>query len=236
MSTHPPRIRLTESWKSRLINEFHQPYMQNLRKFLVQEIKAQKKIYPSPDLYFHALNLVPFEKVKVVILGQDPYHGPGQAHGLCFSVPQNFPCPPSLKNIFKELCSDLKLKALPSHGCLLSWTKEGVLLLNTTLTVQAGRAGSHQNQGWETFTDRIIELLNREQKFLVFCLWGRAARTKEAMICSQKHLVLKAAHPSPFSADKGFFGCSHFSKTNTYLKTKNKKPINWQIPDRQINP
>ena len=230
MLPHPTasQIRLSESWKTRLLPEFQKSYMQSLKNFLLQEIKAQKKIFPPPSLYFQALNLLPFEKVKVVILGQDPYHGPGQAHGLCFSVPQKLALPPSLKNIFTELHSDLKLKA-PSHGCLLSWARQGVLLLNATLTVQAGKPGSHQNQGWESFTDRIIGLLNQELKALVFMLWGRYAQQKGARIDTSKHLVLKAAHPSPFSADKGFFGCAHFSKANTYLKTKGKSPINWQL-------
>lgn len=225
-SSSSSRVHLSESWKSRLLSEFQQPYMQNLRKFLVQEIQAKKKIYPSPSLYFHALNLVPFEKVKVVILGQDPYHGPGQAHGLCFSVLKGCPIPPSLVNIYKELKSDLGIPPAP-HGHLKSWAEQGVFLLNTVLTVESGKAGSHKGQGWEEFTNRIIQLLNEERQGLVFLLWGRFASEKAAFVDPSRHCVLKAPHPSPFSADRGFFACRHFSKSNEFLKSRGTKPINW---------
>ena len=223
-------IRLSDSWKRYLLPEFQQPYMQDLKKFLVQEIKSHKCIYPRPDEYFSAFSAVSFEEVKVVILGQDPYHGRGQAHGLCFSVKPRVAIPPSLVNIFKELKSDMGISQ-PSHGCLTSWAKQGVLLLNATLTVEAGKAGSHQNKGWETFTDRVIELLNRHRTHLVFILWGSYAQKKGAFINEEKHLVLKAPHPSPFSADRGFFGCAHFSKTNAFLKKHGKIEIDWSISD-----
>lgn len=226
-------IRLSESWKSHLLPEFHQNYMQELRAFLVQEIKSKKNIYPRPEEYFLAFNAVAFEQVKVVILGQDPYHGPRQAHGLCFSVRSSVSIPPSLKNIFKELQSDINIPR-PKHGCLTSWAKQGVLLLNATLTVEAGKAGSHQNRGWEVFTDRVIYLLNEHREHLVFMLWGSYAQRKGAFIDTKKHLVLKAPHPSPFSADRGFFGCAHFSKTNSYLKAHGKEGIDWSIPDEPV--
>ena len=223
------KIRLAESWKSRLLPEFHKPYMQELKSFLVQEIQLNKCIYPRPEEYFSAFSASPFEDVKVVILGQDPYHGPNQAHGLCFSVRPSAPMPPSLINIFKELKSDLGI-ALPQHGCLASWAKQGILLLNATLTVEAGRAGSHQNKGWELFTDKAIHLLNKEKQNLVFLLWGSFAQKKAGFVDENRHLVLKAPHPSPFSADRGFFGCAHFSKTNAYLKAHGKTEIDWQVP------
>lgn len=224
------QIRLSESWKSRLLSEFQQPYMMELKDFLVQEIKSKKCIYPRPNEYFSAFDIIPFEEVKVVILGQDPYHGPRQAHGLCFSVRPSVSVPPSLVNIFKELQSDIGISK-PKHGCLTTWATQGVLLLNATLTVEAGKAGSHQNKGWEIFTDRVVSLLNEERKHLVFMLWGSYAQRKGAFISEEKHLVLKAPHPSPFSADRGFFGCAHFSKANTYLKAHGKKEIDWSLPD-----
>ena len=223
------QVRLSESWKSRLLPEFQQPYMQELKSFLKREMKSQKLIYPHPEVYFYALDSLPFEKVKVVILGQDPYHGHGQAHGLCFSVPPSITPPPSLLNIFKELRADIGISP-PKHGCLTAWAKQGVLLLNATLTVQAGRAGSHQNKGWEILTDRIIHLLNEERKNLVFMLWGSFAQKKAHFVDSQRHLVLKAPHPSPFSADRGFFGCKHFSKANAYLKEHGQTEVDWNVP------
>ena len=223
-------VRLSTSWKNRLGLEFQQPYMRELKDFLVQEIRAKKHIYPRPKEYFAAFSAVDFEEVKVVILGQDPYHGQDQAHGLCFSVRPPIVPPPSLVNIFKELQQDLNIPP-PRHGCLNGWASQGVLLLNATLTVEAGKAGSHQNKGWEIFTDRVIHLLNTEREHLVFMLWGAFAQRKGAFIDTQKHLVLKAPHPSPFSADRGFFGCSHFSKANTYLKSHGKKEINWRLSD-----
>jgi len=219
-------IQLEESWKSRLLPEFEKDYMKKLKLFLEEERAKQKKIYPKGSEYFLALNLTPFDKVKAVILGQDPYHGAGQAHGLCFSVRPQTTIPPSLLNIYKELKEDLAVP-IASHGFLKSWAKQGVLLLNNTLTVEAGRAGSHKDRGWETFTDKIIHLLNDKKENLVFILWGRFAGEKGAIVDPSKHCVLKASHPSPFSADRGFFGCRHFSKTNDYLKSKGIKEINW---------
>ena len=223
-------VRLSTSWKNRLGLEFQQPYMRELKHFLVQEIRAKKHIYPRPKEYFAAFSAVDFEEVKVVILGQDPYHGQDQAHGLCFSVRSSIAPPPSLVNIFKELQQDLNIPP-PRHGCLNGWASQGVLLLNATLTVEAGKAGSHQNKGWEIFTDKVIHLLNTEREHLVFMLWGAFAQRKGAFIDTQKHLVLKAPHPSPFSADRGFFGCAHFSKANTYLKAHGKEEINWRLSD-----
>ena len=232
MVTETNKVCLPESWKHHLLPEFQKPYMQVLKDFLIQEIRSNKCIYPRPNEYFSAFSALSFEEVKVVILGQDPYHGRDQAHGLCFSVRPHVSVPPSLVNIFKELRSDVGISQ-PQHGCLTSWAKQGVLLLNATLTVEAGKAGSHQNRGWETFTDRVIELLNQNRKRLVFILWGSYAQKKGAFINEKEHLVLKAPHPSPFSADRGFFGCAHFSKTNAYLKAHGKTEINWSIPDRE---
>ena len=218
--------QLESSWKKYLLSEFEKPYLQELKKFLKEEIDKGRVIYPTGPNFFQALNTTPFDKIKALILGQDPYHGRGQAHGLSFSVPKGIPIPPSLENIFKELCLDLNVPP-SSHGFLKAWAKEGVLLLNATLTVQAGRAGSHRGQGWEEFTDKIIELLNQKRKHLVFMLWGSPARQKGAYIDRDRHLVLEAPHPSPFSAHRGFFGCRHFSKTNQYLKENGIKPIDW---------
>lgn len=220
------KIRLPDNWKNHLITEFSQPYMLQLKSFLLSEIKAGKIIFPKPTEYFNAFYMTSFSKVKVIILGQDPYHGPGQAHGLCFSVPPKISLPPSLRNIFIELEKDIGKRA-PVSGCLESWARQGVLLLNSTLTVQAGRAGSHQNKGWEMFTDRVIHLLNKEKQQLVFMLWGAYAQRKGAFIDTNRHLVLTAAHPSPFSASNGFFGCRHFSKANQYLKIHGKAMIDW---------
>lgn len=216
-----------ESWKEVLIDEFNKPYFADLKKFLVEE-KARYMVYPPGNLIFNAFNQTPFDQVKVVLLGQDPYHGKGQAHGLCFSVPQGIAAPPSLVNIFKEIQTDIGLP-VPYHGNLEAWAKQGVLLLNATLTVRANQALSHQNKGWETFTDRVIQVLSERKKGLVFLLWGRNAKAKEAFIDTSKHFILKAAHPSPFSADSGFFGCRHFSKTNEILQKQSITPIDWRV-------
>ncbi len=229
MSEIQDRVQLRPSWKSRIGKEFEQDYMQQLRQFLVQEKRAGKTIYPDGDKIFNAMNMVSFEDVKVVILGQDPYHGPGQAHGLCFSVLPGVTPPPSLKNIFKEIHNDLDIPS-GSHGCLNSWAEQGVLLLNSVLTVERNKAASHQGKGWERFTDAIIETLNREHSGLVFLLWGSYAQKKGAIIDKQKHLVLQSPHPSPLSASRGFFGNHHFSKTNDYLQNQSKTAINWELP------
>jgi uracil-DNA glycosylase len=221
-------IRLEASWKQRLLAEFNKDYMRNLKQFVKSQIAAKKLIYPRAAEFFAALDATPFESVKVVILGQDPYHGPGQAHGLCFSVRQGVDIPPSLQNIFKELRNDVGFVP-PQHGCLTKWSEQGVLLLNATLSVEAGKAGSHQGRGWEQFTDRVIELLNAEREHLVFMLWGSFAQKKGAQIDSRRHLVLKAPHPSPLSAHRGFLGCHHFSKANEYLAKHGERPIDWQI-------
>jgi len=223
------QIKLEDSWKKRLLPEFSQPYMLNLKSFLLAELAAGKTIYPQGPQMFAALNLIPFEQVKVVILGQDPYHGPNQAHGLCFSVRPGTAIPPSLLNIYKELKEDVGF-VIPEHGFLQSWAEQGVLLLNAILSVRAGMAGSHQGKGWEQFTDRIVHLLNEEAEHLVFLLWGSYAQKKGAFIDRRKHLVLKAPHPSPLSAHRGFFGCRHFSQANHFLQKHGKAPIDWQLP------
>jgi uracil-DNA glycosylase len=213
-------------WDHLLAEEFQKEYYRKLREFLVEEYRT-KVIYPSMYDIFKALILTDYEDVKVVILGQDPYHGPGQAHGLCFSVPEGISLPPSLQNIYKEIENDLQIKMNPS-GDLTCWAKEGVLLLNTVLTVRANQANSHRGKGWELFTDKIIELLNAREKPIVFILWGNNAKAKIEKIDNPHHLVLTAPHPSPLSAYYGFFGCRHFSKTNNFLKSRNIPPINWQ--------
>lgn len=213
-------------WDHLLAEEFQKEYYRKLREFLVEEYRT-KVIYPSMYDIFKALILTDYEDVKVVILGQDPYHGPGQAHGLCFSVPEGISLPPSLQNIYKEIENDLQIKMNPS-GDLTCWAKEGVLLLNTVLTVRANQANSHHGKGWELFTDKIIELLNAREKPIVFILWGNNAKAKIEKIDNPHHLVLTAPHPSPLSAYYGFFGCRHFSKTNNFLKSRNIPPINWQ--------
>lgn len=218
-------VRLEASWKEQLKEEFEKPYFKQLAEFVRAEY-AGKTVYPPPACIFQALDLVPFDKVRVVILGQDPYHGPGQAHGLCFSVPEGVPMPPSLQNIFKEIRQDLGLP-IPKSGNLKHWADQGVLLLNATLTVQAGAAGSHQKKGWEEFTDAVIKKLSEGREGLVFLLWGSYAQKKGEHIDRAKHLVLAAPHPSPLSAHNGFFGCRHFSKTNDYLAAKGEKPIAW---------
>jgi uracil-DNA glycosylase len=222
------QIKLHESWKSRLMAEFSKPYMQKLRAFLNEEYQNRKIIYPAKSEYFAALDITPFENVKVVILGQDPYHGLGQAHGLSFSVRHGVARPPSLQNIFKEMESDLGIKQPPT-GFLKPWAEQGVLLLNATLTVEQGRAGSHQGKGWEEFTDKIIHVLNDEREHVVFMLWGSYAQKKGAFINREKHLVLESPHPSPLSAHKGFLGCRHFSKANAYLVETGQIPIEWQL-------
>ena len=223
-------IQLDGSWLDHLATEFQQDYMVALKEFLKSEKNQDKVIYPSGKDMFNALNATEFDNVKVVILGQDPYHGPGQAHGLCFSVQPGVSVPPSLQNIYKELHSDLGL-AIPKHGCLQAWAEQGVLLLNATLSVEAGKAGSHQNKGWETFTDKIITALNEHRQHLVFLLWGSYAQKKGRIIDRDKHLVLSSSHPSPLSAYRGFMGCKHFSQTNDYLKSHKIEPINWQVAD-----
>lgn len=209
-----------------LKDEFDKPYMLALKDFLLKEKQSGAIIYPPSSQIFAALDATPFDKVKVVIIGQDPYHGHGQAHGLCFSVNKGVDVPPSLRNIYKELLSDIGIR-MPDHGYLMQWAEQGVLLLNATLTVRANTAGSHQNKGWETFTDTIISKLNERRDNLVFLLWGNYARSKKSLIT--RHLVLEAAHPSPLSAHNGFFNCKHFSKTNAFLVEKGMEPIDWQI-------
>ena len=217
--------QIEESWKKVLIEEFNKPYFYALKEFLVEE-KKQYTVYPEGKNIFNAFAYTPFSKVKVVIIGQDPYHGPGQAHGLSFSVPEGIAKPPSLQDIFKELQTDVG-KEIPESGNLESWARQGVMLLNATLTVRANQPGSHQKHGWETFTDTVIKTLSAEKNGLVFLLWGRFAHDKEQLIDSTKHFVLKAAHPSPFSAYHGFFGCKHFSQTNEILQAQGETPIVW---------
>ena len=223
-----PEVKLESSWKSYLGGEFAAEYMQNLSKFLRAEKAAGQKIYPPGREIFHAFSLTPFDAVKVVILGQDPYHGPGQAHGLSFSVPPGINKPPSLINIFKELQSDLGIQP-PLNGNLENWAKAGVLLLNSCLTVADGQAASHTGKGWERFTDRVIDILNMHKRHLVFMLWGRKAQEKGAKIDRGRHLVLASAHPSPLAAHNGFFGSAPFSKANAYLCQHGITPINWNI-------
>lgn len=218
-------VKIAPSWKERLQAEFEKPYFRQLVEFVKSEYRTQK-VYPPGKLIFNAFDKCPFEEVKVVILGQDPYHGEGQANGLCFSVADHIPMPPSLINIFKEIEADLG-KPMPPTGNLERWAKQGVLLLNATLTVRAGSPGSHQGKGWETFTDAVIRLLAEEKEGLVFMLWGKYAQEKGQFIDKTRHLVLTAAHPSPFSANKGWFGCRHFSKANEYLRSRGLEPIDW---------
>jgi len=220
-------IQLEAGWLAHLQEEFDQPYMQSLRAFLRTEKDSGKIIYPKGNEFFAALNSTPIEAVKVVILGQDPYHGPGQAHGLCFSVQEGVAPPPSLVNIFKEISSDLNIPNNFPHGCLSNWAQQGVLLLNSVLSVEQNQAASHQGKGWETFTDKIIEVLSREREGCVFLLWGSYAQKKGSVIDSNRHLVLKAPHPSPLSSYRGFFGCKHFSACNEYLQNHGKTPIDW---------
>jgi uracil-DNA glycosylase len=218
-------IKIETSWKEKLKDEFNKPYFSELTEFAKNEYSTHT-IYPPGKQIFNAFEKCPFDNVKIVILGQDPYHGPGQAHGLCFSVQEDIAFPPSLKNIFKEINNDLGIP-IPSSGNLEKWAQQGVFLLNATLTVRAANAGSHQNKGWETFTDAVIHKLAEEKEDLVFILWGAYAQKKGAFIDPNKHLVLKSVHPSPLSAHRGFFGTKHFSKANNYLTEHNKEPIKW---------
>lgn len=216
-------------WQAQLAGEFEQAYMQQLKAFLQQQKQAHKVIFPHSTNWFHALETTPLSKVKIVILGQDPYHQPGQAHGLCFSVQPGVKIPPSLNNIYKELKSDLGIDPV-SHGYLESWAQQGVLLLNAVLTVEQNQANAHQGKGWEQFTDKIIATVNEQAQSVVFMLWGSYAQKKGAMIDPDKHLILKAPHPSPLSAHRGFLGCKHFSQANQYLQKHGQTPIDWQLP------
>jgi uracil-DNA glycosylase len=223
-----PTINIEKSWQLRLEPEFKKEYMVKLQWFLQQEIESGKTIFPNGDQFFAAFDFTPFENVKVVILGQDPYHGPNQAHGLCFSVQEGVNFPPSLQNIFKELKSDLGVQT-PQSGCLDAWAKQGVLLLNSVLTVEQNKAASHSKKGWELFTDAVIHSLNAERENLVFVLWGTYAQKKGAFIDRNKHLVIESPHPSPLSSYRGFFGSKPFSKINTYLKSHGKDSIDWHL-------
>ncbi|MCJ8160633.1 uracil-DNA glycosylase [Acinetobacter zhairhuonensis] len=223
------KVQLDASWKYGLSDFLLSPQMDELRDFLVSEKQAQKEIYPPSSLIFNAFNTTPLEQVKVVILGQDPYHGPNQAHGLSFSVQKGIALPPSLRNIFHELHADVGVE-IPRHGDLTHWAEQGVLLLNSVLTVEAGQPTSHQKRGWENFTDHVIDVLNEQREHIVFILWGAYAQRKGQRIDPNKHLILKAAHPSPLAANRGgFFGCKVFSKTNNYLKHNGIEPIDWQL-------
>ncbi len=221
-------IKLHPDWLAHLQDEFNQSYMQQLSQFLRDEKAQGKIIYPDGDNIFNALNTTPLQAAKVVILGQDPYHGPGQAHGLSFSVPQGQAIPPSLRNIYKEIHSDLGITPA-QHGHLIDWAKQGVLLLNSVLTVQQSQAASHQGKGWEQFTDKVISVLNQQRSGLVFMLWGSYAQKKGQVIDRNRHLVLTAPHPSPLSAHRGFLGCRHFSQANAYLQEQQQQTIDWSI-------
>ncbi|MCB2428108.1 uracil-DNA glycosylase [Methylophaga pinxianii] len=222
-------LQKAPEWQAVLGKEFEQPYMQQLKQFLQQQKSQQKVIYPHSANWFHALETTPLSQVKVVILGQDPYHQPEQAHGLCFSVKPGVSIPPSLINIYKELNNDLGIAPV-KHGYLESWAKQGVLLLNAVLTVEHGQANAHQGKGWEQFTDKVISLVNQQREHVVFMLWGSYAQKKGAAIDNDRHLVLKAPHPSPLSAHRGFLGCKHFSQANKYLQQHGQTPIDWQLP------
>ncbi|GAB3510394.1 uracil-DNA glycosylase [Pseudoxanthomonas daejeonensis] len=229
--TGADRVRLEPSWKARLGDWLSRPEMQALSDFLRERKAAGARVYPPGPQIFAAFDATPFDAVKVVILGQDPYHGPGQAHGLCFSVLPGVPVPPSLVNIFKEIEQELGIPR-PDHGCLLPWARQGVLLLNAVLTVEDGRAGAHQGKGWEGFTDHAIEALASEREGLVFMLWGSYAQAKGKVIDPRRHRVLKAPHPSPLSAHRGFLGCGHFAAANEYLARRGQAPIDWSLPRR----
>jgi uracil-DNA glycosylase len=222
-------VKISSEWKKSLENEFKEAYFHDLAEFLKTEKSSKQVVYPPGPLIFNAFNLTDLDQVKVVIIGQDPYHGPNQAHGLSFSVQKGIPAPPSLMNIYKEIQNDLGITNLKTKGDLTYWAKQGVLLLNATLTVRANQPNSHAGIGWQRFTDKVIQVLNEQCEHLVFMLWGNFAKEKGMHIDNKKHLILKAAHPSPFSADKGFFGCKHFSKTNEYLIKFGKSPIDWMI-------
>lgn len=222
-------VKIESSWGAVLKNEFTKPYFQQIVIFLKTEKAAGKTIYPPGPLIFNAFNQTPFTKLKVVILGQDPYHGPGQAHGLSFSVPNGIKPPPSLVNIFKEIQTDIGVAMPLQYGNLTRWAEQGVLLLNAALTVRAGEPFSHAKFGWAVFTDAVIQKISDEKEGVVFLLWGKFAQEKQILIDETKHFVLKAAHPSPFSADKGFFGCKHFSKTNDILVKQGQAPIDWKL-------
>ncbi|MEK7070136.1 MAG: uracil-DNA glycosylase [Patescibacteria group bacterium] len=228
-TTSFPYPQLEKGWKKALAEEFGAEYMKELKKKLEKEMKAGIVVYPPVKQIFNAFNLTPFDKVKVVVLGQDPYHGKGQAHGLSFSVPKGIKPPPSLVNIFKEIESDLNVKISKTNGNLEDWAKQGVLLLNSVLTVRANSPASHRNFGWEKLTDTVIKTLSDKKEQLVFLLWGKFAQKKESLIDASKHFILKAPHPSPFSANSGFFGCKHFSKTNEYLIKTSQTPIKWTV-------
>jgi len=225
-------FELEASWREILREELHKPYIAHLAAFVERERRSGVPIYPPKELVFNALYQTPYPNVKVLLVGQDPYHGPGQAHGLCFSVPRGIPLPPSLKNIYKELQQDLGIP-IPKHGCLLSWTRQGVMLLNAILTVRHKEPMSHQGKGWEQFTDAIVAALAERKEPVIFVLWGRAAQDKVIRIpqlkANPQHTILKAAHPSPFSAHNGFLGCRHFSKINHILTRQGKKPIDWSL-------
>jgi len=223
-------VQLDASWLKHLESEFNLDYMQDLRNFLKQEKRLGKQVYPPSDLIFNAMNTTPFDQVKVVILGQDPYHGPGQAHGLCFSVLPGVKVPPSLVNIYKEIKADLGIETA-QHGYLQSWAEQGVLLLNAVLTVEKAMAASHQGKGWERFTDRIVSELNEKREHLVFLLWGSYAQKKGQFIDRDRHLVLQSTHPSPLSAYRGFLGCRHFSQTNAYLQKTGQQAVDWALPE-----
>lgn len=220
-------VAIGNDWDELLNSEFQKEYYQKLRKFLISEYR-EKTVYPPMDEIFEALKLTSYEECKVLILGQDPYHGPGQAHGLAFSVNPGIPTPPSLKNIYKELNAEVGTY-IPNNGYLVPWAEQGILLLNTALTVRAGEANSHSKVGWEIFTDRVIELLNEKKDPVIFILWGNNAKSKKKLITNSRHFILEGVHPSPLSASRGFFGCGHFKTTNEILKNLGKKEIDWQI-------
>ncbi|MFZ9044988.1 MAG: uracil-DNA glycosylase [Cyclobacteriaceae bacterium] len=219
------KVKIEESWRQMLQTQFDSPYFKQLTSFVKSEY-SQYRIFPPGSQIFSAFDRCTFDNTRVIILGQDPYHGPNQAHGLCFSVNEGIPMPPSLLNIFKEIKADVG-KDIPPHGCLVRWAKQGVLLLNATLSVRAHQAGSHQKKGWESFTDSVIQIVSENKKNIVFLLWGSYAQKKSELIDANNHLILKAPHPSPLSAHRGFFGCQHFSKTNNYLSAKGLPTINW---------
>lgn len=228
MEVNPTQVQIEESWKKVLLAEFGQPYFAALKAFLKAEKDAGHSVYPPGNRIFHAFSCTPFDAVKVVLIGQDPYHGAGQAEGLSFSVPLGVATPPSLRNIYKELAADITGFSIPKHGNLEKWARQGVLLLNATLTVRANTAGSHQKKGWETFTDAVIRALNDQKTGIVFLLWGKYAQDKGKIIDTNKHFVLKAAHPSPLAGD-AFLGNRHFSQTNQLLVQQGKEPIDWQV-------